>query len=421
MATVKVARRRPGGGGGGSTLRRLAALGVLAAVWLCAGPARAEVSVLTMTPGPHLFERFGHTALRVGDRVYNFGTFDGDDPKLVRKFLGRRIDYWLSVRSLMDHYISYDNRLITEQVLALDPDEERALAARLEDNAQPDKRAYRYDFFLDNCATRVRDAVDAAVGGAVARAGTAPTQQTYRRLVEEVLAGPPLLGAGVSLLLNASTDVPLTRWEAAFLPRELQALLADAVRSDGRKLVSVTRVHRGGRARQVESGHRLGRVVDSAIGAVLVAALCLPVILSTTAGGARRRRRMLGAALVGAGLLGGLLGLVLLVTSLTPYPCARANDRLLLFHPGLLVLLPAGVALLRGLPQARSLRVAQAVLLLGVVAALVDLFVFGGPRQGIDPAGAMAFCCAGVALACGRVRRAPVDDPPPPPPPGAGE
>lgn len=317
---------------------------VVLGVLLTGAPARAEVSVLTMTPGPHLVERFGHTALRIGWRVYNFGTFAGDDPQIVSKFLGRKIEYWLSVRSYEEHLAAYDNRVITEQVLALDAAEERELLARLEDNARPEHRAYRYDFFLDNCATRVRDAVNRIAGGVVARQGATPGGSSYRRRVEEILEGPPVLGAAVSLLLNGTTDEPTTRWQEAFLPRELQSLLGDTVRADGRPLVRTTRVLVGSRAASVERRSAVARFVD----ALLLLVVVMPLPLSLLPGPARARRVLRGVGLCLGGAVGGLLGVVLVVSSLTPYACAQANGSLLVLQPSLLLLLVAGVAVLRG-------------------------------------------------------------------------
>ena len=63
-----------------------------------------DVHVLTFGPGDHPFLKFGHDALWIHDdreagtdRVYNFGTFSFDSPRLIFDFLGGRMTYWLSV------------------------------------------------------------------------------------------------------------------------------------------------------------------------------------------------------------------------------------------------------------------------------------------------------------------------------------
>lgn len=99
------------------------ALAVAAVVALAPAAAAAapRIAVLTMTPGPGIAERFGHAAIRVDDRVYNYGTFDGGDPQLIRKFLSRELVYWLSVVPYREFVARYDNReTMTVQELALD-------------------------------------------------------------------------------------------------------------------------------------------------------------------------------------------------------------------------------------------------------------------------------------------------------------
>ena len=342
------------------------------------------VEVLTMTPGPHLFERFGHTALRIGDRVYNFGTFDPGDPQVVAKFLSHTLDYWLSVAALDAHYDRYENRTITAQAIALTPAESFALAAAHAQNALPEHRAYRYDFFADNCATRVRDALDRATAGTLsASVRGLPGTATYRGHVEHVLAPAPLAARAISLLLNAYTDAPITRWDDAFLPSELQAILASARRSDGRLLVARTTVT------PVRAPERAASSTPpSPFAELLLEVPILLLFLGPLAAAAmlhrskiRRRRVLTGIALIEVGLACGLLGVVLTVTSLTPYRCAHENANLLLFQPLLLALVPAGAFVIAG--RARAFAVARMVVVvsLGPVAIDLALHAIGSARQ----------------------------------------
>jgi len=336
-----------------------------------------RIAVVTMTPGPRLFERFGHTAIVVADPtapdedalVYNYGTFDGDDPHLVRDFLAHRLRYWLSVGTWDEHLERYANRAITEQRLALGDDEARAVAARLARNALPDERAYGYDFFLDNCATRVRDVVDAATGGAL-RAGAIgrPGVATYREHVARVLGPGTWAGRFVPLLLNAFVDRPTTRWDDAFLPRELQAILADARRPDGRPLVASTTTIVG-------PDHRPERPARGDLGGALLALLALPLVGASLAPSGLARalaRRAAGVALALAGLAGSALGIAIAVAAATPHPCSRLDANVLLLHPALALLVPAGVALARARDGARALSLARAVLVASLAVIAVD-------------------------------------------------
>src|SRR5262249_20746978 len=149
-----------------------------------------ELSIypLTFGPGDHPSFKFGHNAILVRDaaagteRVYNSGTFKFDSPWLIPEFLRGRLTYWLSVSSLETTMAAYqrENRSIFAQELALPPDAKLTLKARLEENARPENRAYRYDYFLDNCSTRVRDALDRTTLGLVHASARGPGRLTLR-------------------------------------------------------------------------------------------------------------------------------------------------------------------------------------------------------------------------------------------------
>ena len=230
----------------------------LAAIAACAvglaTPARAagegaeadpvRVYVMTFGPGDHPFNRFGHDALLVEDRatgtqrVYNFGTFSFDSPRLIFDFLGGRLNYWLSVSSLPFVLSAYehDNRTIAVQELLLPAEAKRGLAARLVENARPENRLYKYDYFLDNCATRVRDAIDLAAGGALRRSAAAPGRMTLREHALRMTARPLWFYLALDIVLGPAVDRPVDRWGEMFLPEELARGLAVATTADGAPL-----------------------------------------------------------------------------------------------------------------------------------------------------------------------------------------
>src|SRR5580698_1762924 len=148
-----------------------------------------SIYVMTFGPGDHPFFKFGHDAIWIHDaaartdRVYNFGTFAFTGPRLILDFLHGRMTYWLSVSYLPAVLASYEreNRTIDVQELALDPAAQEALRARLDVNARPENRDYKYDYFLDNCATRVRDAIDDAARGRLRASAGTPARLTLRQ------------------------------------------------------------------------------------------------------------------------------------------------------------------------------------------------------------------------------------------------
>src|SRR6185436_13979893 len=141
----------------------------------------ARVSVLTMGPGDHPFTRFGHNAILLEwadgrNAVYNFGTFEFDGVKGAEDFMAGRFRYWLSVGSLDRTVAAYhaERRSLTAQELALSRAERERLAAALADNALPEHRYYDYDYYRDNCSTRVRDVIDRLLDGQLRRGVTGP-------------------------------------------------------------------------------------------------------------------------------------------------------------------------------------------------------------------------------------------------------
>ncbi len=132
-----------------------------------------RISLLTCAPGEELYSTFGHTALRVidsvagSDIVYNYGTFDFDDPNFYMKFIRGKLDYFLSVNQFPDFMYEYQyfQRSVWEQEINLSCSEKQQLMSALALNMQGDNRKYKYDFIYDNCTTRVRDLIFGIITG----------------------------------------------------------------------------------------------------------------------------------------------------------------------------------------------------------------------------------------------------------------
>ncbi|RMG61172.1 MAG: DUF4105 domain-containing protein [Bacteroidetes bacterium] len=202
----------------------------------------AEVSLLTCAPGADLYSAFGHSAVRVYDpvnrldQVYNYGTFDFDPPGFYLEFARGKLNYRLDVDPFgqFERAYRYFQRSYYEQVLDLSPAQKQAVYLYLEDNFRPENRYYLYDFFFDNCATRIWDVLDAALGDSIRWAATdEPGPDTFREMLDHGLAQRPWADLGIDLALGAVIDRPATYRERAFLPDYLAEAVGQAEVSHG--------------------------------------------------------------------------------------------------------------------------------------------------------------------------------------------
>lgn len=194
----------------------------------------AVASVLTCGPGDDFYTTFGHSALRIQDTaqgidlVYNYGTFDFDTPHFYWKFMRGQLDYMLGRTTFDNFMVEYEmeGREVREQRLTMEPQQVANLFVLLETNYLPEYRHYRYDFFRDNCATRIRDMVYAAWGG-----DTLLTRKvepmSYRCLVTKPLRGTlEWWRLGIDMLFGLPADHVCDANERMFWPMELEAEFA---------------------------------------------------------------------------------------------------------------------------------------------------------------------------------------------------
>lgn len=190
----------------------------------------AKISLLTAAPGPAIYQLFGHSAIRVNDPVngiddvYNWGTFDFETPNFTWKFMKGRLDYCLSVDPFFLFYPSYvkQQRSVYEHELLLSPAQKQDMFDYMNWNALEENRYYRYDFFFDNCATRIRDIIDSIVAEPIHwPESELPADQSFRQLIDPYLAHTPFLDLGIDLLLGSPSDATSEVSGTMFLPDHL--------------------------------------------------------------------------------------------------------------------------------------------------------------------------------------------------------
>ena len=189
------------------------------------------VRLITAGPGTAVWELFGHNALWITDQTtgreiaYDYGRFDFAQPGFVSRFVKGRMLYWMEAadpRAMISAYIRRD-RSVWVQELNLPPAARAELLQFLENNLLEENRYYRYDYYRDNCSTRIRDVLDMVVGGAI-RAQSADTVpgSTWRSLSDRLLARAPLAYTGAKLSLGSPADRTISRWDEMYIPMRLQ-------------------------------------------------------------------------------------------------------------------------------------------------------------------------------------------------------
>ena len=208
-------------------------------------PARAQlefsdslrISLLTCSPGPDAYERFGHTGLRIQDQrnpqldvTFHYGVFSFTTPHFKYRFVKGETDYQLGAQYTRDFIEGYRQRGLgmTEQWLRLDSAQAQDMVRRLLINYLPENRTYRYSYFFDNCATRPYHLINASTGNQL-RYDTAWVKDiTLRQMVQEKTHRNNWLDFGIALAVAARSDQRASFEEQMFLPEYLSMAVGNA-------------------------------------------------------------------------------------------------------------------------------------------------------------------------------------------------
>ena len=184
-----------------------------------------KISILTCAQGKEIYAAFGHSAFRVQsqsrriDKVFNYGTFNYNQPMFVLKFVRGFLDYAVSGYDykLFCHEYVMEKREVREQTLNLTADQAQAVYDFLEWNALEKNRYYKYNFLEDNCATRIRDVLTNACGENIIYPDTTYSF-TLRDAIDERIDDMPWFRFGITLLMGLPVDQKATAMTAMFLP-----------------------------------------------------------------------------------------------------------------------------------------------------------------------------------------------------------
>ena len=206
------------------------------------------ISLLTCDKGYELYSAYGHSAIRIKDPVndidivFNYGTFNYHTDYFLLKFIRGTLDYSLSIEPFDMFINTYqrENRSVQEQIFDLTLAEKQALFNRLIVNYETEERNYRYDFFYDNCSSRIHEIIKEVLGNELNFGSDLHenSPQTFRDLINPALKFSQWADFGVMLIMGYPTDNTATNYQKMFLPIHMKERFSKA-RYKNKNLVKI--------------------------------------------------------------------------------------------------------------------------------------------------------------------------------------
>lgn len=203
----------------------------------------SEVFALVISPGTELYAGFGHNAFWIIDykqginMIFHYGTFDYRTPNFYLKFIRGKLDYMLATqeyRYFMNEYTT-DRRDVWKLKLNLNQQQKQKMFDFLMWQSQEANKYYRYDFFMDNCATRLRYVLEVVFGDSVVFPQK-PLKISYRQAIKPYLRDKPWTRFGINLLLGLPADKKLNYYSAMFLPYFIDTALVNTTINTGKSI-----------------------------------------------------------------------------------------------------------------------------------------------------------------------------------------
>ncbi|MCD8283020.1 MAG: DUF4105 domain-containing protein [Prevotella sp.] len=338
---------------------------------------RTEISLITCEPFDRVYSLYGHTGLRLRetngnvDLLANWGIFDMSRRFFILRFTLGLTDYRMDIEDwgwFCYRYVRYGCG-IYQQTLNLTYAEKRRLIDLVLENYKPENRYYRYNYFYDNCTTRVRDIIEASVSGEIVypRRGK---RQSWRELIHDWNDTHLWARWGNDYLLGLPADRKTTDKEAQFLPfnlsRDFDGAVVNTAGGETKRLVGrgewvVPQMYDKGESTFIS------RFVTSPTGAAMAYLVVFVVVFAAEV--RLKKRLWLFDALVLAAV--GIMGLLLFVLIFSQHPAVSLNAQILVYNPLALVFLYPAVRSLRRGGHSRCLSALAAMAGIGIVFGLL--------------------------------------------------
>lgn len=198
------------------------------------GRSRAQdirIVLVTVGPGPTPHSSWGHSGIIVADErfsvavFYNYGQINTTNfATLITAGLGAaKYSVEASESQLVLKDFRDKGRSAILRDIELPPEARLELAQKAAFDARPENKFYLYDWYADNCTTRLRDLIDEALDGQLRNA----TQNKTHPLsplseVRRHASGRPWMDLGLAFFLTDDASRAPSEWDAMFLPIVLE-------------------------------------------------------------------------------------------------------------------------------------------------------------------------------------------------------
>jgi len=339
-------------------------------------PAELRVFLATFGPGDDVYERWGHNILIIENPqvqrkvAYHYGLFDFNQPNFIGRFVRGRMLYSMGaipseyVDPVVQGYVDED-RDVWMQELNLSQPQVHRLLDYFEVNYQPENREYLYEYYRANCSTKLRDAIDHALGGQLRNQWAGLwTDNSYRRYTRIGGSGNFFIYTGLSLAMSSSLDRPMSVWQEAFVPMILREQLGRVIIA-GSPLVKTEQVLHVSQHLRLPYRPPMWIPIYLAIGLFIGGAMLMCGMRFHRTRWSDRALRFL---MFTWSLVCGLAGLFLLfIWCFTNHVSAHANQNLLLFSPLSFAMMVLASAAVKGKPRGRlALPLARVIVLLAI-------------------------------------------------------
>jgi len=185
-----------------------------------------KIELITIGAGEHYWEAFGHSALRIKtatqDYMFGFGYFDFSEEDFFLKFAKGETRYFLDIEETDIELNDYkkQGRKIWTQNLQLSSSQKKELISKLDFLSRPENRYYHYDYFLNNCTSRIRDILDEVTNGEI----SSQLENIEKELSWNDLTFPVTnqawMNLGIALVYGLPAYFDRDQWQLSIFPED---------------------------------------------------------------------------------------------------------------------------------------------------------------------------------------------------------